>query len=144
METAELVARANVEVDAPIDEVWNALVNPAKIKKYMFGTDVTSDWKEGSAITWKGEWEGKAYEDKGRILAIDPGKRLQYSHFSPLAGEPDVPGNYHTVTIVLSENNGRVTITLTQDNNKSQKSKEHSEQNWSMMLTGLKKFLERG
>lgn len=144
METANLIAEASVEVDAPVDEVWDALVNPGKIKKYMFGTDVVSDWKEGSKITWKGQWEGKAYEDKGEILEIEPGERLQYSHFSPLTGEPDKPENYHTVTIELSENDGRVTVTLTQDNNKTEKGKEHSEKNWSMMLTELKKFLEGG
>ena len=38
----------------------------------MFGTDAVSDWKEGSPITWKGEWEGKHYEDRGVILRLEP------------------------------------------------------------------------
>jgi uncharacterized protein YndB with AHSA1/START domain len=142
METANLIAEAEIEVESTIEEVWDALVNPSKIKKYMFGTDVESDWKEGSKITWKGEWEGKKYEDKGEILAIEPRERLQYSHFSPLTGEPDIPGNYHTVTIELSEDDDEVIVRLTQDNNKTEKGKEHSEKNWSMMLEQLKKFLE--
>ena len=32
--------------------------------------------------------EGKAYEDKGRILELRPQARLRYSHFSPLSGVP--------------------------------------------------------
>jgi hypothetical protein len=64
----------------------------------MFGTD----WKEGSPIVWQGEWQGKAYQDKGTILKIDQERVLQYSHFSPLSGQPDVPESYHTVTIELS------------------------------------------
>jgi hypothetical protein len=46
----------------------------------MFGTEVTSQWREGSAITWRGEWQGRAYEDKGVILQFKPGRTLQYSH----------------------------------------------------------------
>jgi hypothetical protein len=42
------------------------------IEKYMFGTHVTSTWPEGKPITWKGEMKGKAYEDKGEILDIEP------------------------------------------------------------------------
>ncbi len=55
-----------------------------------------------SSIVWKGEWEGKKYEDRGVILRLEPGHIIQYSHFSPLTGQPDVPENYHIVTIELS------------------------------------------
>jgi uncharacterized protein YndB with AHSA1/START domain len=43
-----LVAHASATVEAPVAVVWDALVNPAVIKQYMFGADVTSNWKEGS------------------------------------------------------------------------------------------------
>src|SRR5437762_13678810 len=94
--TQDLIAKANVTVDASPSEVWAALVSPAAIKRYMFETDVRSDWKEGSPITWSGEWQGKRYEDKGKILQLKPGRLLRYTHFSPLAGLPDAPENYHT------------------------------------------------
>ena len=68
---------------------------------------------------------------------------LQYSHYSPLTGAPDIPENYHTVTIHLSEWATGVGIILTQDNNATEEEKEHSEKNWRMMLDGLKKFLEK-
>ncbi len=61
----------------------------------MFGTDVVSDWKQGSTIVWKGEYKGKKYEDKGVIFKLEQNQTLQYSHFSPLSGKPDVPENYH-------------------------------------------------
>jgi hypothetical protein len=65
-----LVAKASTIIDASIAKVWEALTSPEKIKQYMFGTDVVSDWKEGSSIRWKGEWQGKKYEDKGVILKL--------------------------------------------------------------------------
>src|ERR1041384_3214966 len=97
-----LIAKASININAPSDNVWQALVDPEAIKHYMFGTNVVSDWHEGSHILWKGEWEGKAYEDKGVILQLKPGRTLQYSHFSPLSGVPDKPENYHIVTIELA------------------------------------------
>ncbi len=138
-----LMARASVTVESTNSEVWDALVNPEAIKQYYFGTNAVSDWLEGSSIVWKGEFKGKPYEDKGVILRLEPGKVLQYSHFSPLSGLPDKPENYHTVTIELSGEGNQTRISLTQDNNSTQEAREHSEQNWGTMLESLKKFLEQ-
>jgi uncharacterized protein YndB with AHSA1/START domain len=137
-----LIARASITINAPSTNVWNALVNPEAIKQYMFGTNVVSDWKEGSPIVWKGEWQGKSYEDKGVILQFKPGRTIQYSHFSPLSGLADKPESYHTVTIELSNEGTQTRVSLSQDNNPTEQAREHSEKNWGMMLTALKKFLE--
>jgi len=137
------IARASLTVDAPRAKVWDALVNPKAIKRYMFGAAVVSDWREGSPIVWKGEWQGKPYEDKGTLLEVEPGRTLRYSHFSPLSGLPDEPGNYHTVTIELSGEGNQTRVALTQDNNPTDEARVHSEKNWGMMLAALKKFLER-
>ena len=142
MKTKGLVANAQTSIEASVDKVWEALTNPEMIKKYMFGTTVSSEWKNGSPITWQGEWKGKAYEDKGEIKQIKPKTYLQYSHFSPLTGEADVPENHHTVTIKLTPENGSTTVALSQDNNKTEDARQHSENNWTMMLSELKKLLE--
>jgi uncharacterized protein YndB with AHSA1/START domain len=137
------IAKAQITINVPIAKVWDALVNPEMIKQYMFGTNAVSDWKEGSPIVWQGEWEGKPYEDKGVILKLKPERLLQYSHFSPLSGQSDVPEHYHTVMIELSPKGTGTMLMLSQDNNSSEEDREHSEMNWGMMLTGLKKFLEK-
>jgi uncharacterized protein YndB with AHSA1/START domain len=137
-----LIARAQINIHASQKRVWEALVNPEQIKNYMFGTDVISDWKEGSPIIWKGIWQGKSYEDKGTILKIEPEHRLQYDHYSPMMGKPDLPENYHTVTVEIKGNGNGTTVSLTQDNNGSEPAREHSEKNWKMMLEELKKLLE--
>jgi hypothetical protein len=59
-----------------------------------------------------------------------------------LTGEPDIPENYHTVTIKLEEIDNQTKVTLTQDKNPSEEAKKHSEENWSTMLSGMKKLLE--
>ncbi len=137
-----LIARASTSINAPGEKVWNALVNPEAIRQYMFGTTVVSDWQVGSPIVWKGEWQGKPYADKGVILQLQPGRVIQYSHFSPLSGLPDKPENYHRVTVELAADGSQTRVTLAQDNNDSEEDRDHSQQNWEMMLAALKKFVE--
>ena len=138
-----LIARVSISINAPSAQVWDALVNPQAIKQYMFGTNVVSDWREGSPIVWKGEWQGKSYEDKGVILQFKPGRTIRYSHFSPLSGLPDKPENYHTVTIDLLGEGNRTHVSLAQNNNATEKERADSEKNWGIMLAGLKKFVEQ-
>ena len=135
-------AVATTMINAPASKVWEALTNPELIKRYMFGTNVITDWKVGSPIIYQGEWEGKPFEDKGKVLEIEREKSLITSHWSPLSGVPDSPENYHTVAYQLSGKNGRTQVTITQDKNASEEEKEHSEKNWSMMLGSLKELLE--
>ncbi len=91
----------------------------------------------------EGEWQGKSYEDKGVILQFKPGQTIQYSHFCPLSELPDKPENYHTVTIELGSEGNQTCVSLAQDNNPTEQARAHSERNWGMMLTALKKFLEQ-
>jgi uncharacterized protein YndB with AHSA1/START domain len=136
------VATASTTIDAPASKVWEAITKPELIKKYMFGTDVVSDWKVGSPIVYKGVWQGKPFEDKGQILEVVPEKRLVSTHWSPTSGVPDLPENYHKVTYRLSENDGKTEVTILQDNNASEEEKSHSEENWRTVLQGLKQILE--
>ena len=138
----QYTAKATTTIHAPVSKVWQALVNPEIIKQYLFNTQVVSDWKVGSPITYKGEWEGKSFEDKGEILEIEPERILKSTHWSPLSGVPDIPENYHTVTYTLLEKGDSTEVTITQDNNASEEEKTHSEKNWQTVLKGMKKLLE--
>jgi uncharacterized protein YndB with AHSA1/START domain len=137
------VATAQCEIDAPPGEVWRALTDRELIKQYMFGSEVTTDWKPGSPITWQGEFEGRAYEDKGEIISFEPGRLLEVTHFSPLTGQDDRPENYHRVRYDLQPTDAGTRVQLTQDNNSSREEAEHSGANWQMMLDGLKKVAEQ-
>jgi len=134
--------KVTTTINAPASKVWDALTKPDQIKQYMFGTQVTTDWKVGSPITYKGEWKGKAYEDKGKVLEIEPRKRLVSTFWSSLAGLPDKPENYKTVRYELAPEGDRTKLTVTQDNNASQAEAQEAEQNWNMVLDGIKKLVE--
>ncbi len=137
----ELVATATITIDTTRERIWQALTDPQDIRQYMFGAEVRGDWTEGSAITWRGEWKGESYEDKGVVLKVVPPALLAYSHYSPLSGPPDEPANYHVVNIQLSSDTP-VRVTLTQDGNATEEARRHSEKNWRQMLATLKTCLE--
>ena len=141
---ADYVATAETEIDVSPSRVWTALTEPEQIKKYMFGSEVETDWQPGSPIVWKGEYEGKQYEDKGEIVEIEPERRLKVTHFSPLSGQEDAPENYHTLLYELEEHDGKTRVSLSQDNNPSEEAAEHSRANWEQMLSGLKQVVESG
>jgi uncharacterized protein YndB with AHSA1/START domain len=138
------IAKAVITINTPASKVWDALTRPDLIKQYLFGTEVVTDWQVGSPITYKGTWEGKTYEDKGKILRIEPGKQLVSTYWSSLSGVPDIPENYQTVRYELSAESDGTRLTITQDNNDTQEAAAHSEQNWKMVLDGIKKLLEEG
>jgi uncharacterized protein YndB with AHSA1/START domain len=136
------VARAEITIAAPVNRVWEAVTDPEQISQYMFGTEVVTTWEPGSPIVYRGEWQGKRYEDKGTILEVQPERLLRSTHFSPLSGLDDVPENYHTVTYTLEDDGGGTRLTLTQDNNADAEAAAHSEQNWKTMLEALRALLE--
>ena len=135
-------ARKSIAINAPLARTWDALTDPAMIKQYMFGTDVVTDWKEGSPILFKGVWQGKDYEDKGTIVEIVPRKVLHYTFWSSMGGFEDKPENYANVIFSIQAKNGGTILTVSQDNNDSESAREHSEKNWGMVLDSIKKVLE--
>ena len=138
------ISKARAIINTSTSKVWDALTKPELIKQYMFGTEVITDWQVGSPITYKGIWDGKAYEDKGKVLQIEIEKLLVSTFWSSLAGLPDIPENYKTVRYELVPEDNGTRLTITQDNNDSQEEATHSEQNWKMVLDGMKKLLEEG
>ncbi len=82
----EPTAQVSSEVRATPNEVWKALTTPSLLKRYFMGADVESDFKVGSPITFRGNFKGKSYQDKGEIKVATPEKCLEFSHFSPALG----------------------------------------------------------
>jgi uncharacterized protein YndB with AHSA1/START domain len=138
-------ASTDVEIGAAPEAVWQALTDPALIAKYMYGTAVDTDWAEGSPIFWRGEWQGKPYEDKGEVLTVDPPRTLAMTHWSPLTGDADEPGNYHHVRYDLAQlGEGRTRLTLTHGNSPSQEAADTMiETGWRPTLEAIRKLVEQ-
>ena len=68
------------------------------------------------------------------ILEATPGEHLVYTHFSPLAGKPDLPENYHTVSIRLVDEAGATRVQLSQDGNADDDARRHSEEEPALLF----------
>ena len=97
----------------------------------------------GSPITFKGEWEGKAYEDKGTILQIEEAKILKYNYWSSMSNLKDEPDNYQIITYVLDDRDSKTPLSIVQENCASDETREHSESNWKYVLETMKTMLEK-
>lgn len=139
----ELTVKKTLEIKADTLDVWDALINPEKIKKYFFGIDVISDWEVGSPILFQYEMEGKEFKDKGNILAIEPGRLLQYNYWSSYSGLGDKENNYSIVTYKLDPKEDDTTLTLTQQGFASEQAKEHAENSWATVLKNMKELIEK-
>jgi uncharacterized protein YndB with AHSA1/START domain len=138
----DLSLTSSITIDAPIEDVWKAVTTPALIKQWFFGVDTETDWQVGSPLVHRGEYQGKAYEDKGEILQFDPPKLLVHTHWSDLSGDPDSPEHYQEVSWALAQRNGATELTITERNLPSEEAKAVSEESWRMVLENLKNVLE--
>jgi uncharacterized protein YndB with AHSA1/START domain len=136
------VATAEIDIGAPPARVWDALTDPDQVRRFMFDTTVETDWKPGSPIVWKGVYQGKEYEDRGEIIAVEAPRLLVMTHFSPLSGQEDRPENYHKLTYELQWRGVSTRVRLSQDNNAGEDEAEHSRGMWESMLSGLKQVVE--
>ena len=143
----ETTAKVCRTVDARPEEVWAAITSPEMVRTFFMGAEVESDFQVGSPIRFRGEFKGKAYEDKGEILEAAPRKRLSFSHFSPLSGAADRPENYHVVTYDLAPEGDRTRVTLTQSNleggvkRSDEAHRAEFEKTWASVLEGLSKVV---
>jgi uncharacterized protein YndB with AHSA1/START domain len=142
MERTHQTIKKTININAPASDVWKALTDPEIVRRYFFGTDVDSDWKAGSPITYSGLWEGRAYKDKGKIIEIEEEKKLRHTHWSSLSGLSDAPENYFTVMYELKPNGNRTSLTVTQSGNMTDESARHSGSNWQNVLEKMKGLLE--
>ncbi|MEO6536401.1 MAG: SRPBCC family protein [Candidatus Paceibacterota bacterium] len=132
----------SIVINAPKEAVWDALTNPAAVKEYFFGTDLVTDWTVGSPIYFRGEWQGKSYEDKGIVLEYTPEETLSYTYWSSMGGTEDAPENYQTLRYSLEDEGEGVKVTIDQSDVATQESADHSSENWKGVLEGLKKYVE--
>lgn len=139
-----------ITIIAPVEKVWDALVNPEQTQKYMFGCKATSDWKEGSPLTWPGEYNGKEMTFvTGHILEIEPNKLLRYSVIDPNATYPHTPENHLKVSYELSNIGGVTTLKVTQDGfeGAADGAKRYEEvsnkgEGWNPILVQIKQLIE--
>ncbi len=133
-----------IAMDAPASKVWNALTNPEFMKLWMSDAEmnIVTDWKIGSPIIFRGDLHGINYINKGTVLQFDPGKILQYTYWSSLSEQTDIPGNYSLITFRLTAENNKTYVSLTQSNFMAKTTYQHFNFYWNIALGVLRKLME--
>ena len=132
-----------VEINAPVDRVWEVLTTPALIKLYLHGTHCETDWQVGSPISFSGEYEGFKYADHGIIKVNDPLKRIAYTYWTGFTGLEDKPENYCLVTYSFNDlGNGKTEFTWTQEGYVDEAAVEKNKEGMTAFLDHIKEVAE--
>jgi hypothetical protein len=139
-------AQVSTEMETTLESAWKGLTNADLLGKAFFGSKVETSWNVGSPIYFRGEWKGKSFEDKGKILTFSPKNQLRFTHFSPLSGLEERPENYHVITFDLFQG-AKTRVQLTQENENDKPvddaQKKELAKNWAVILDGLKHGVEK-
>lgn len=143
----ELYTEDEINIESSPSKVWDALIDPELTKKYMFGCEVISDWKEGNPVIWKGAEDGVVYVS-GQLLAFEPGKKLSFTIIDPNADYADIPENHLIATYTLTPNGSTTRLHVIQgdyatvaDGDKRYQ-ESISQGGWQPVLEAIKKLLE--
>lgn len=139
----DFIVRKEIIINADLSDVWDALTNPVKTKRYFFHCKVFSDWKVGSEITFKGKiFFFKKIELRGTVLAIEPLKLLKYT----LQNSSDKNSkSFSTITDELTHVDGKTILNVSDDVGRgdgAEKRYKRSMKGWDHVLQGLKKMVE--
>jgi uncharacterized protein YndB with AHSA1/START domain len=143
MEPTQTITRS-ILINAGVADVWDALTNPQKTKKFMFNCEARSTWLVGSSINWSGNFQGYESGEKGIILNFEKEKRLKYSSIDPNFGIADIPENYLHITYDLASKGAQTELTTIIDNfNNDPNRCTHIAKGWdTIVLPALKTLLE--
>ena len=111
MKTADSI----VKIIAPRKKVWLALTMPDLVKQWQYGSDLLTTWEIGTPVIFRNEWNGRVFEQKGKVLEFLPDSRLKYSLFFPRPDLQDIPEHRIFMTYELTESEGVTSLPVRQE-----------------------------
>lgn len=137
-------SKKSIRIQTTSQKLWEVLTQPEFTKQYMFNCAVDSDWKQGSPITWQGEFNGYKAFQKGEIIQVEKEKNVTYSTFDPNFGLEDTPKNYIHVTYELEEDNNAILLSISNETfDGNSERMDHINQGWDMVIGQIKAVAEQ-
>ena len=133
---------STVKIKAPLQKVWDILTKPEFVKQWQYGSELLTEWKVDSDIRFKTEWEGKIFEQWGKVLEIRPNELIKYSLFAPRPDLDDKPENYFIMSYVLTIENGQTKLEIIQEDNRPNAVQEEPKGEDNPVLKSLKEIAE--
>lgn len=133
---------STINIKASAQKIWDSLTKPELVKQWQYGSDLTTDWKVGNSIRFRTEWEGKVFEQWGKVLEIRQNEVLRYSLFAPRPDLEDKPENYFVMSYVLTTENGGIKLEIIQEDNRPGAIQKEPQGEENPVLQSLKKIAE--
>jgi uncharacterized protein YndB with AHSA1/START domain len=130
-------------IRATVEQVWQAITDPAVVGRYFHGALVEATYEVGTVIT-KRSPDGSQLWSHNSVLESDPPRRLVHTWRSlyddELAEEPESRVTWE----VEAAGEGMTKLTLVHDRLEDSPKTADSVRGWSYILSGLKSVLETG
>ncbi|MEJ7829294.1 MAG: SRPBCC family protein [Segetibacter sp.] len=133
---------STITLNASVKKVWDTLTKPELVKLWQYGSDLITNWDVGSDINFRTEWEGKVFEQWGKILEIRPNELIKYSLFAPRPDLEDKPENYFVMSYHLTDENERTKLEIIQEDNRPNAVQEEPQGEENPILKSLKEVVE--
>ncbi|HHY48539.1 MAG TPA: hypothetical protein GYA10_02165 [Alphaproteobacteria bacterium] len=96
------VVANTIVIEASPAAVWRTLTDPDEIARWYMGMRIETTWAPGEPLLISGTIGPKRYRDRGRVLLVEPERRLAYEWLPRISGLPDAPENYSRLTFTLA------------------------------------------
>jgi len=127
-------------IETSTEKLWQALTDGDFTERYWFGHRVTSDWKMGSPYRFAKQG---APTIEGKVLVVDPPRRLAYSWDS--CSPESQRERTSRVTFDLEPRGKVVKLTVTHDElDERGVTLRNISGGWPMVVASLKSLLETG
>ena len=124
------------------EKLWQALTEPKFTRQFYFGMTIETDWEKDS--TWKTVGSDGAVKDSGKIVEIDPPRRLVLTWRNEFRPEMKEEGDSR-MTYELEAEGEMVKLTVRHEMDKPGSKLIGAVSNgWPMILSSLKSLLETG
>jgi uncharacterized protein YndB with AHSA1/START domain len=133
---------SSILINASEEKVWAVLTKPEQVKIWQYGSDLITNWEDNSDIRFKTEWQGKIFEQWGKVLEFKPFRLIRYSLFAPAPGREDIAENYFVMTYKLTPWNGRIKLDIIQEDDRPGAVQEDPQGEDNPLLQSLKSLAE--
>ena len=134
---------SEIAIHAPLSRVWDVLTNPALVKQWQYGSELTTDWQVGGDIRFRSEWQGSVFEQWGKVMEVVPHSLVKYSLFAPRPGLEDTPENHFVMTYRVHPQGTQTILTIEMlDSRPGASEQESSDDEGQAVLARLKRIAE--
>ena len=133
---------STIKINAPIQKVWDTITKAELVKLWQYGSDLLTNWEIGSDIKFRTEWDGKVFEQWGKVIDVRPNELVKYSLFAPRPDLEDKPENYFIMSYVLTEESGQTKLEIIQEDNRPNAVQEEPQGEENPVLKSLKELAE--